>query len=206
MQAITDFFMRNMIAVYFFYGLAFFAMGLALALTARRPRSCALPWRSCRVWPPLDCCTPRTNGTRWFERIALETRQGAAQPARRTGRLGLLVASFAMLLCFAVQLLMPAATPRRRIYAPVAVLVVLWVSVSLVYARIVQTPPLETVADWPIAWRATASAIPGAALGAWALMRQQRVLPPAWICRSLAATWSGRPRRCCSTASSASSF
>ena len=85
----------------------------------------------------------------WYEmgeRIALETRQYAPSLPAELARLFLLVASFAMLLCFAVQLLMPAATPRRRIYAPVAVLVVLWVRVSLVYARIVQTPPLETVA------------------------------------------------------------
>ena len=36
MQPVTDFFLSQMIAVYFFYGLAFFTMGLALALTTRQ--------------------------------------------------------------------------------------------------------------------------------------------------------------------------
>jgi len=174
MQAITDFFMRNMIAVYFFYGLAFFTMGLALALTARHTSRL----RFARAIPCMAAFGLLHGAHEWYEmgeRIALETRQYAPSLPAELARLFLLVASFAMLLCFAVQLLMPAATPRRRIYAPVAVLVVLWVSVSLVYARIVQTPPLETVAIADGLARYLL-AMPGAALAAWALMREQRVL------------------------------
>ena len=36
MNPISAFFVRNIIAVFFFYGLAFFAMGLALLLASRR--------------------------------------------------------------------------------------------------------------------------------------------------------------------------
>ena len=36
MNPISAFFVRNIIVVFFFYGLAFFAMGLALALANRR--------------------------------------------------------------------------------------------------------------------------------------------------------------------------
>ena len=36
MNPISAFFVRNIVAVFFFYGLAFFVMGLALALASQR--------------------------------------------------------------------------------------------------------------------------------------------------------------------------
>ena len=39
MNAISAFFIDNLIGIYFFYGLVFFSMGLAVAVTCRRGAS-----------------------------------------------------------------------------------------------------------------------------------------------------------------------
>ena len=43
MDAVSAFFMRNIVYVYFFYGLAFFALGLVVLLESAARPSSALP-------------------------------------------------------------------------------------------------------------------------------------------------------------------
>lgn len=174
MQSITDFFVRNMIAVYFFYGLAFFTLGLALALTTRQTSRL----RFARALPCMAAFGILHGFHEWYEmgqRIALETQGHLPTLSEEGVRLALLVTSFVMLLCFGIQLLTPATTPRRRIYLPVAAFVALWLAGTLLFALVTQAPPLEMVALADGLSRYLL-AIPGAALAAWALMREQRAL------------------------------
>jgi signal transduction histidine kinase len=173
MQPITDFFLTHMIAVYFFYGLAFFTMGLALALTTRQTSRL----RFARALPCMAAFGLLHGAHEWVEmaqRIALETQGRTPTWPEEAARLLLLAASFALLLCFAVQLLLPAAVSRWRVYTPAAALAALWAVASLLFAASVQAAPLEAVAIGDGLARYML-AIPGAALAAWALMREQRV-------------------------------
>lgn len=174
MQAITDFFVRNMIAVYFFYGLAFFTLGLALSLTTRQTSRL----RFARALPFMAAFGILHGFHEWYEmgqRIALETSGHLPTLPEEALRLTLLVASFVMLLCFGLQLLTPAATPRWRIYLPATALTVIWLLSTLFFAQFVQATPLQTVviADGLSRYLL---AIPGALIAAWALMREQRAL------------------------------
>ncbi len=173
MNEITDFLVRNMIAVYFFYGLAFFTMGLALAMTRRETSRL----RFARAIPYMAAFGLIHGLHEWYEmgqRIAVETQQHVVGLPEEVVRLVLLVVSFVMLLCFAVQLLVPARVPRKRIFAPVALLVLLWAIASIVFIGMQPTTPLGAIAVADGLARYLL-AIPGAALAAWALMREQRV-------------------------------
>ncbi|HRW49700.1 MAG TPA: hypothetical protein P5333_19420, partial [Caldilinea sp.] len=173
MNEITDFLVRNMIAVYFFYGLAFFTMGLALAMTSRETSRL----RFARAIPYMAAFGLLHGLHEWYEmgqRIAVETQQHVVGLPEEIVRLALLVVSFVMLLCFAVQLLVPASVPRERIFAPVAILVLVWVIATLVLIGLQPTTPLGAIAVADGLARYLL-AIPGAALAAWALMREQRV-------------------------------
>lgn len=174
MQPITDFFLRNMIAVYFFYGLAFFTMGVALALTTRQTSR----RRFARALPCMAAFGILHGFHEWFEmgqRIALETSGRTPTVEEEILRLLLLVVSFVMLLCFGLQLLSPAAAPRRRVYTPAIGLVLVWAVVSALFIANVQSAPLEAIiiADGLSRYLL---AIPAAALSAIALMREQRAL------------------------------
>lgn len=172
MHAITEFFLRNMIAVYFFYGLAFFTLGLALALSARQRSQL----RFARALPCMAAFGLLHGAHEWLEmaqRIGVETQGRVPGLAEESGRLLLLVASFTMLLCFGVQLLTPTAAPRRRVYGPVAALVGVWFALMIATARSVQATPMETAAIGDGLARYVL-AIPGAVLAALALMREQR--------------------------------
>ncbi len=173
MHPITEFFVRNMIAVYFLYGLAFFTLGLALTFTTRQTSRL----RFARALPCMAAFGLLHGAHEWFEmgqRISVETQGYTPGAPEEVGRLLLLVASFAMLLCFGVQLLMPASVPRRRIYGPVAALILVWLVLTLAFASSMQATPLATVAIGDGLARYLL-AIPGAVLAAWALMREQRV-------------------------------
>ena len=173
MNEITDFLVRNMIAVYFFYGLAFFTMGLALAMTSRQTSRL----RFARAIPYMAAFGLLHGLHEWYEmgqRIAVETQGHVVGVPEEIVRLVLLVTSFVMLVCFAVQLLVPARVPRRRIFAPVAILVLVWAAASLIFIGLQPLAPLGAIAVADGLARYLL-AIPGAALAAWALMREQRV-------------------------------
>lgn len=59
---ITRFLVAHMIGVYFIYGLAFFVLGVVLALASRQRSALPLMRASRRCWQALGCCTARTNG------------------------------------------------------------------------------------------------------------------------------------------------
>ena len=112
MNPISAFFVRNIIVVFFFYGLAFFAMGLALALANRRSSE----FRFALAIVPLAAFGMLHGIHEWvemFQKIAALSTGYAPTLWDEGLRLALLVASFLMLLAFGFILLSPAGGPRR---------------------------------------------------------------------------------------------
>jgi signal transduction histidine kinase len=173
MNVITDFFVRNLIVVYFFYGLAFFVMGLALLLASRRGSQL----RFALAILPLAAFGLLHAAHEWYEmfqHVGMLASGGLppSLPAELL-RLGLLVSSFVALLIFAMLLLTSRSTPRWRLWGPVGVILTLWLLSTVVLTVRFQLPPLAavTVADNLARY---GIGIPAALLGAWALMAQQR--------------------------------
>ena len=174
MNVIADFFVHNMIAVYFVYGLAFFVMGLALLFSGRRGSQL----RFALAVLPLAAFGLLHATHEWYEmfqQVAI-LRSGGQPPnlLAELVRLGLLVGSFTALLIFAMVLLTNNTTPRRHLWGPVAVILVLWlVGTALVAVRFqLALPAVLAVADNLARY---SIGIPAAILGAWALMAQQKV-------------------------------
>ena len=173
MNAVTDFFVRQIVAVYFFYGLAFFVMGMALLFVGRRTSQL----RFALAVVPLAAFGLLHASHEWYEMFQkIGAATGAAAPGlvEESVRLLLLAASFVALLVFALVLLTGAGTPRRRIYLPVVVVLLLWLGGTLVLALRFQLAPLATIGLADSLSR-YAIGIPAALLGVWALMAQQRI-------------------------------
>jgi signal transduction histidine kinase len=175
MNVITDFFVRNMIAVYFFYGLAFFVMGMALLFSNRRGSQL----RFALAILPLAAFALLHAAHEWYEmfqHITMLADGGLLSHSLPVElvRLGLLVASFVALLSFAMLLLTSRATPRWRLWGPVLAILLLWLASAGVLVVRFQLSPLDavTVADNLARY---SIGIPAALLGAWALMAQQRI-------------------------------
>jgi signal transduction histidine kinase len=171
MNPISAFFVRNIIIVFFFYGLAFFVMGLALLLASRRQSE----FRFAQAIRPLAAFGLLHGIHEWYEmyqKYAALT--GGYSPAvwEESMRLALLAASFVALLFFGVKLLEGGQAGRWR-YLPVAGMVALWGTGTLVVALRFEPTPMETIAVADVLARYSLG-IPGTLLGAWALMAQQR--------------------------------
>lgn len=172
MNPVSAFFVRNIIVVFFFYGLAFFALGLALTLAARRRSE----FHFVLAIRPLAAFGILHGLHEWFEmyqKYAALTAGYTPSLWDESLRLGLLVASFVGLLAFGIGLLTPPPASRRTARFAIAGMLALWgVGLLLVDARFAP-PPEELVAVADVLARYSLG-IPGAALGAWALMAQQR--------------------------------
>jgi signal transduction histidine kinase len=173
MNVITEFFVHNIIVVYFFYGLAFFVMGLALLFSSRRTSQL----RFALAVVPLAAFGLLHAVHEWYEMFQHVTmlENGGLPPTTLAEllRLALLVSSFIALLIFALVLLTSSATPGWRLWGPVAAILVLWLLGTLLLVARFQLAADEalilahTLARYAIG-------IPAALLGAWALMAQQR--------------------------------
>lgn len=171
MNPITQFFVDNIIEVYFFYGLAFFTMGLALALASRRTSELSFA----RATGPLAAFGLLHGAHEWvemFQQIAVVTDGYQAPVGHEIMRLLLLIASFVALDAFGIVLLQREAVSRRRVVFFLSLFVGVWaLSVLLVQVMVAPTlPQLVVLAD--VLGRYLL-AMPGAVLGAWALMSQQ---------------------------------
>jgi signal transduction histidine kinase len=172
MNPISAFFVRNIIIVFFFYGLVFFVMGVALLLASRRQSA----FRFARAIRSLAAFGLLHGIHEWYEmyqKYAALT--GGYTPAiwEEGVRLALLVASFVALLFFSVDLLNGEHTSRWR-HWPVAGMVALWGLGTLLVALRFDPPPTEILAVADVLARYSLG-IPGTLLGAWALMAQQRI-------------------------------
>jgi signal transduction histidine kinase len=172
MNPISAFFVRNIIVVFFFYGLAFFAMGLALALASRRTSE----FRFARAILPLAAFGMLHGLHEWvemFQKVATLT-GGYTPTALQEGvRLAILVVSFLMLLAFGLLLLNPEPINRWRVLVPILGMIGLWALSVLVVTTALGSPPDENLAMADVLARYSLG-VPAALLGTWALMTQQR--------------------------------
>jgi signal transduction histidine kinase len=172
MNPISAFFVRNIVAVFFVYGLAFFSMGLALALATRRTSE----FRFAQAIRPLALFGVLHGVHEWiemFQKIGTLTSGYVPGTLDETVRLTILVVSFLMLLLFGMQLLSPEGIERRRAYLVSLAMAGLWGGSVLVAALAFHPAPDELTAQADVLAR-YGLGIPGALLGAWALMTQQR--------------------------------
>jgi signal transduction histidine kinase len=174
MNPISAFLVQHLIFVYFLYGLAFFAMGLALLLVRRR--NAALPLAV--MLGPLTVFALLHGTHEWYEMFQLiDRRISGGEPAlwEEGVRLTLLVLSFGALLYFGTA---SSPSPSSRRWPPTGLvggLVALWLLNSMTIFLIRQPAPLELLAMMDVLARYLLG-IPGALLGAWVLMAQQRTL------------------------------
>ena len=172
MNPISAFFVRNIVFVYFFYGLAFFALGLALALAARRSSE----FRFAQAIVPLAIFGILHGIHEWiemFQKVAALTSGYAPSLLEEIGRTAILVLSFLFLLAFGMSLLSPKRIRWRQLALPLAAMLGLWgMGLALVWLWLHPTRQ-EALAMADVLARYTLG-IPAALLGTWALMRQQR--------------------------------
>jgi signal transduction histidine kinase len=172
MNPISAFFVRNIVAVFFLYGLAFFAMGLALALTSRRTSE----FRFAQAIRPLAAFGIAHGVHEWvemFQKIATLTSGYKPTTLHEVIRLALLVTSFVMLSAFGILLLGSEKSEQRHPHLFVAGMAGLWLSSVLIVKLALKPSAEETLALADVLARYSLG-IPGALLGAWALMAQQR--------------------------------
>lgn len=172
MGATAQFFTNNIVFVYFFYGLAFFSLGLVVLLESGR----ASEFRFARALRPLATFGFIHGLHEWFEMFqifAADTRGYVAGPVDEGIRLGTLLASFLILLIFGVRLLPGAEEHPGREWVQVGMMAVLWL-MAIVFVG------WQYRATWPDIYAAAdvlaryGLAIPGSALAAWALIRERR--------------------------------
>jgi signal transduction histidine kinase len=172
MNPISAFFVRNIVIVFFLYGLAFFTMGLALILAYRKTSE----FRFAQAILPLAAFGILHGIHEWiemFQKIAVLVSGHSPTLLEETIRLAVLVGSFLMLLAFGTTLLGAQDVTRWQRYRPLLAMVALWVAGILIVTIIKQPLPDEFIAHADVLARYTLG-ITGALLGTWALMAQQR--------------------------------
>ena len=171
MNPISAFFVRNIVVVFFLYGLAFFVLGLALAMAYRRTSE----FKFARSIPFLAAFGILHGIHEWYEmfqQIAFLTSGHAPTVPEELIRLAILVVSFLMLLVFGVVLLTPNRSYSFR-YLPILGVFGLWLVGALV-VNLAFKPSVEEIIGLADVLARYGIGIPAALIGAWALMVQQR--------------------------------
>jgi signal transduction histidine kinase len=172
MNPITAHLVDNMIAIYFFYGLAFYTLGLALWLASRR----ASEFRFVAAIRPLALFGLIHGAHEWYEmfqKIAETVGDHTPGPLEESIRLVTLIVSFMMLALFAVWLLVPKDKSQRYGIYVVTGLTGLWLLATLTTYLVLRPPDLALFGLADVLGRYLLG-IPGAVLATWALMTQQR--------------------------------
>jgi hypothetical protein len=172
MDAITAFFTDNLVYVFFFYGLAFFAMGLVVLLESGR----ASEFRFARALLPLALFGLLHGAHEWYEMFQLfaAAKHGHVPGVWEEGvRVALLACSFLCLVAFGARLL-PSAEHRSLSGLQLVVLLgVIWmIAVATVY--VIYRPPAKALIVSADVLSRYSLAIPGALLATWALLRERR--------------------------------
>jgi signal transduction histidine kinase len=172
MNPITAFLVRNIVGVYFFYGLAFFTMGLVLALARMRGSA----FKFALALPAMAGFGLLHGIHEWYEMFQrMATISGGHVPTlpEESIRVLLLAASFLLLSAFGFRLLRSDPNDRWKVLTPVIILAALWLVATTVAATILDSTRSEIILLADVLSR-YCLAVPGALLGAWALMVQQR--------------------------------
>lgn len=171
MNPISAFFVRNIVVVFFLYGLAFFVLGLALALAYRRTSE----FKFARSIPFLAGFGILHGIHEWYEmfqQIAFLTSGHTPTGLEELIRLAILVVSFLSLLAFGVSLL-NTRDKRSSLYLPMLGVIGLWVVGVLIVFLAFRPSTNELIGLADVLARYSLG-IPAALVGAWALMVQQR--------------------------------
>jgi signal transduction histidine kinase len=172
-----------MTSVYFVYGLAFFSLGLVVALEARRPSALALS----RHLPWLAAFGLTHSMVEWADMFMSTGPPAEAMTALSWARLVLLPLSAALLVRFGVGLFNEAGPlPDWLTFIPPALLVVaaLLASYGLVVA--ITEPPVALAAD---VWSRYLLYLPGCLLAAAGFVRQGLHLPQAGLGHARQLLW-----------------
>lgn len=177
MNSFAQFFSHNIIVIYFFYGLAFFCMGLFVWVESRRSSS----FRLARAMGPLAGFGIIHGLHEWFEMFQRLQDQANIPEWLLSDqiRLAHLVVSFALLLLFGVRLVYAnrrAADGRgEQIFAYVVTgsLLLIWAASALLTRQVYNPRPSSFVTVMDVLARYILG-IPGALLAAWAIVLEQR--------------------------------
>jgi signal transduction histidine kinase len=169
---VADFFIRNFIAVYFFYGLSFFIMGLAILLEVSH--SSELDFA--QALRPLAGFGLVHGSHEWFEMFLLIQARSMniteiQSPWIAPLRIGLLAISFLLLVAFGARLI--SGPTRTRVLAGLLIIVAsLWL-VGLIWVLQTQIDNMARIVAADVYTRYSL-AIPGAALTVWGLILLRR--------------------------------
>ena len=177
MDPVADFFTRNIVVVYFFYGLAFFIMGLVVWLESNRTSE----FHIARVFSLLAGFGIIHGLHEWFEMFQKISQSGSADlPSwllNDTVRLIHLVASFLFLIVFGVILLFSThqkdGRERKAALIAAGILFAIWLVSVLVTRWVYQPDQAEFITSADVLSRYVLG-IPGALLAAWAIVLEQR--------------------------------
>lgn len=171
MNPVTALLVDNMVAVYFFYGLAFFLLGVVLLL-ARRQESELPLLGGLFLLALFGLLHGSHEWVEMFQGIWIQTTGNQVDIWQEAPRVALLVASFLALLAFGVWGVVPARAVGWR-YLIVGGLLAAWLT-SVVVASSIWATGLLDIAHMADVLSRYLIAIPAAILAAWALMAQQR--------------------------------
>ncbi len=174
MGTISGFLIQNITLVFFFYGLAFYSMGLVLIVTGRRTSK----FRLAQAIRPLAYFAILHGTNEWMDmvqRIA-ELEIGLIVPSwYKWIQLAILVASFLMLLVFDLVLLSPHTITYHKIGSSVMLMLAFWTANVLLVTVVYQLNLSEILAVGDTLARYLL-AIPASLFGAWALFKQRNTL------------------------------
>lgn len=172
MDALSAIFTRNIVYVYFFYGLAFFALGLVVYLESGR----ASEFRFARALIPLALFGFVHGAHEWFEMFQIFAAHEAGHTtglAEELFRVSSLAISFLLLLAFGTRLLPGAEDHPAASRWQVGVFGAIWLSAVLfVYVR--QRPTVDEMVVAADVLARYILGITGALLASWALLRERR--------------------------------
>jgi signal transduction histidine kinase len=167
----ADFFTENFIIVYFFYGLSFFAMGLAVLLEAGRPSELDFA----HALRPLAGFGLIHGSHEWIEMFLLIREKTAHIPPTddwiSPARVILLASSFLFLVAFGARLITGPSRPKLLILM-LSVVTLIWVT-GLIGVYFLQDPSVNRTVAADVYTRYSL-AIPGAGLTVWGLLLQRK--------------------------------
>jgi signal transduction histidine kinase len=166
----AGFFIRNIILVYFFYGLSFFMMGLAVYMEVGRSSE----FDFAKALRPLAGFGLLHGSHEWFEMFLLIYPDFAAGPSNTwiaILRVVLLASSFLLLILFGVSLISGPTRPTL-VWGMMSTVVAIW-GIGLFGLLFSPIPAADRLVSADVYTR-YALAIPGAALTVWGLILQRR--------------------------------
>jgi signal transduction histidine kinase len=177
MDPVADFFTRNIVIVYFAYGLAFFTMGLAIWMESNRTSE----FRIAKAFWLLAAFGIVHGLHEWFEMFQKLAEAGVANIPDalllNEIRIPQLVVSFLLLIVFGVKLLYSTHGRKRNAnkmaYAAALTLFLVWF-VSVLITRWVYDPTQEELLAASDVLSRYIIGIPGALLAAWAIVLERK--------------------------------